>query len=103
MHWCPENGTGACTSTYGSESDGFSLVGTSQAAPIVTGLAALMFSVSPEATPAQVEACIVDTADEIIPDEAPPTVNAVLALLCIQASNDTNDGGTCSSMIGYRG
>lgn len=51
-------------STYNTKDNSFTrLTGTSQAAPIVSGTAALMFSANPDLTAAEVKRIIIETAD----------------------------------------
>ncbi len=60
--------------------------GTSAAAPIVSGVAALIFSVNPQLTPAQVRRILVDTADRAydpVNDQYFPRVNAYEAIKSI--------------------
>ncbi len=69
--------------------------GTSFASPHVAGLAALMFSINPTATNAEVRQCIIDTAEDQVGDPTEDTpgrddfyghgiINAEAAILCIR-------------------
>ncbi len=65
--------------------------GTSMASPLVAGLCGLMFSVNPSVTRANVEQCLLTTADDIDPQNpsyigqlGAGRINAEQALLCVQ-------------------
>jgi PKD repeat protein len=69
--------------------------GTSMASPMVAGLAGLMLSLNPSLSPADIETCILSTADDI--DAANPSfigqlgagrINAFQAMNCVSATLD---------------
>lgn len=68
------------------------LSGTSMASPMVAGLAGLVLSVNPELTQAQVESCLLNTADDHYPSNSnylgqlgSGRINAYQAVLCAQS------------------
>jgi subtilisin family serine protease len=65
--------------------------GTSMACPHVAGIAALLFSQKPDWTPAQVQSCIVNTADSIVPTNIGSGLSNAYAAL---TSTDTTPTGT---------
>jgi len=83
-------GLNAAYMDYSNGADSYRFVsGTSQAAPFVSGLAALLLSLKPELAPVQVEQMMRDTADNILvtyPDNSVHTwkrINAYNAVRCV--------------------
>lgn len=61
-----DTGVQGSTENYGLVSDDYSFgAGTSFATPVIAGVIALMYSVNPKITPAQVKEILIDTADKI--------------------------------------
>lgn len=61
-----DSGTQGSTDNYGLVSNNYSFgMGTSFATPVAAGVVALMYSVNPNITPAQVKKILIDTADKI--------------------------------------
>lgn len=87
----------SCSSAYTSKA------GTSQAAPYVTGTAALAFSAQPTATPAQVKRCLVDGAESggrwvsRADGQRHYIVNALETILCARGEPSPGGGGNGDS------
>jgi hypothetical protein len=89
------------TETAGCESIWEGMYGTSMAAPFITGTAALMLSLDPDLTPAQLKACIIESGASSPVSGGEPGLGEVwvpAALDCANAGDPGTDPGNASTL-----